>query len=82
MKSQAADLENRGFKETEKIDGLEQYTRHHNLEIAGVPRQLNKNINSVVIEVTKLLNVVVPPDHISTSHKTTQETQSQHQRFH
>ena len=69
MKSQAADLENQSFKETEKIDGLEQYGRRQNLEIAGVPQQPNENTNSIVIEVAKLLNVVVPPDHISTSHR-------------
>ena len=69
LKSQAADLENQGFKETEKIDGLEQYGRRQNLEIAGVPQQPNENTNSIVIEVAKLLNVVVPSDHISTSHR-------------
>ena len=63
LKSQAADLENQGFKEIEKIDGLEQYGRRQNLEIAGVPQQPNENTNSIVIEVSKLLNVVVPPDH-------------------
>ena len=35
LKSQAADLENQDLKEVEKIDGLEQYGRHQNLEIAG-----------------------------------------------
>ena len=34
LKSQAVDLENQGFKEIEKIDGLEQYGRRQNLEIA------------------------------------------------
>ena len=65
MKSQAANLENQSFKEIEKIDELEQYGRRQNLEIAGVPQQPNENTNSIVIEVAKLLNVVVPSDHIS-----------------
>ena len=41
------------------------------MEIAGVPRQPNENTNSIVIEVAKLLNVVVLPDHIYiyTSHR-------------
>ena len=69
LKSQAANLENQGFKEIKKIDGLEQYGRCQNLEIAGVLQQPNKNTNSVVIEVAKLLNVVVPRDHISTSYR-------------
>ena len=69
LKFQAADLENQGFKEIKKIDGLKQYGRCRNLEIAGVPQQLNENTNSIVIEVIKLLNVVVPSDHISTSHR-------------
>ena len=69
LKSQAVHLENQGFKEIEKIDGFEQYGRRQNLEIAGVLQQPNENNNSIVIEVAKLLNVVVPPDHISTSHR-------------
>ena len=69
LKSQAANLENQGFKEIKKIDGLKQYGRCQNLEIAGVPQQPNKNTNSIVIEVAKLFNVVVPRDHISTSYR-------------
>ena len=69
MKSQAADLENQRFKEIEKIDRFEQYGRRQNLEIADVPQQPYENTNSIVIEVANLLNVVVPPDHISTSHR-------------
>ena len=65
MKSQAANLENQGFREIEKIDGLEQYGRRQNLEIAGVPQQPNENTNSIVLEVAKQLNVVVPPNYIS-----------------
>ena len=69
LKSQAADLKNQGFKEIENINGLEQYGRRQYLEIADVPQQLNENTNLIVIEVAKLLNVVVPPDHISMSHR-------------
>ena len=39
------------------------------MEIAGVPQQPNENTDSIVIEVAKLLNVVVPPDRISTSNR-------------
>ena len=69
MKSPAADLENQGFEKIEKFDELEQYGRSQNLEIAGVPQQLNEYTDSIVLEVAKLLNVIVPPDHISTSHR-------------
>ena len=69
MKSQAADFENQGFKETEKIDGFELYGRRQYLKIAGVLQQPNENTNSIAMEVAKLLNVVMPPDHISTSHR-------------
>ena len=80
LKSQAADLENQGFKEIEKIDGLEQYGRRQNLEIAGVPQQPNENTNSIVLKVAKLLNVVVPPDHIYVTWNT-KETKSHHQKL-
>ena len=39
------------------------------MEIAGVPQQPNENTNSIVIKAAKLLNAVVPPDYISTSHR-------------
>ena len=82
LKPQAADLANQGCKEIEKIDELEQYGRRQNLEIAGVPQQPNKNTNSIMIKVAKLLNVVVLPDHISTLHRLPKRpNQSQHQRL-
>ena len=69
LKSQAAGIENQSFEEIENIDRLEQYGRRQNLEIAGVPQQPIEITNLIVIEVAKLLNVVMPPDHISASHR-------------
>ena len=57
------------LQKNKKIDWLEQYGRRKNLEIAGVTQQPNENTNSLVIEVARLLNVVMPPDHIPTSHR-------------
>ena len=54
------------------------YGRRQNLEIPDVPQQLNENTNSIVIQVAKLLNVVVPPDHISTSHRLQKKQKTNH----
>ena len=53
----------------DKLDEVEQYGRRQNLEIVGVPVQENEDTNALVIEVAKLLDIEVPPDQISTSHR-------------
>ena len=53
----------------DKLDQAEQYGHRQNLEIVGVPVQENEDTNALVIEVGKLLDVEVPPDQISTSHR-------------
>ena len=58
-----------GVKEIEKVDALEQYEHHQNLEIVGFPVKDNENTNAIVLEVAQMMNVKVEPHHISTSHR-------------
>ena len=69
LKSESSDLKKTSIKEIEKIDNLEQYGRRQNLEIAGVPVQDGEDTNAVVMEVAKLVDVDILPNHISTSHR-------------
>ena len=45
------DLVEVASKEAEKVDALEQYGRHQNLEIIGVPVTKKKDTAEIVIEV-------------------------------
>ena len=69
LKSQSLELEDRGTKEEEKVDAIEQYGRRQNLEIAGIPVKPGENTNEIVTEVAKLANVDITADQISTSHR-------------
>ena len=69
LKSESSDMKKQSIKEMDKLDEVEQYGRRQNLEIVGVPVQENEDTNALVIEVAKLLDVEVPPDQISTSHR-------------
>ena len=69
LKSESSDMKKQSIKDMDKLDEVEQYGRRQNLEIVGVPVQENEDTNALVIEVAKLLDVEVPPDQISTSHR-------------
>ena len=43
------------------VDGLEQYGRRQNLEIAGTPEENGEDTNAIAIEVAKMLKVDVLP---------------------
>ena len=69
LKCESTDLKNKGIKEADKLDALEQYGRRQNLEIAGIPMIDSEDTNALVIEVAKLLDVRISSDEISTSHR-------------
>ena len=51
------------------LDELEQYGRHENLEIHGVPVKPNESTNQVIKTLAKHLNVHLNESHISTLHR-------------
>ena len=69
LKSDSANLKMQGVKEIEKVDALEQYGHHQNLEIVCFPVKDNENTNAIVLEVARMMNVKVEHHHISTSHR-------------
>jgi len=69
IKNQLIELVEKGAKETEKIDSVEHYCRHQNLEIVGIPEKVGEDSTKIVIEVAKLLQVEIGPKQISTSHR-------------
>jgi len=66
---QSFELVEKGVKETEKIDSVEQYGRRWNLEIVGIPEKVGEDTTKIVIDVANLLQVEIGPDQISTSHR-------------
>ena len=69
LQTQSTNLEIREAKGEGKIDENEQYDRRQNLEIAGIPSKTGENINKIVQEVAKLMNINLSEDQISTSHR-------------
>ena len=79
LQVQARQVTEKEVKGSEKIDALEQYRRHQNLEIIGIPETKGEGTNKLVTEVTKLLNVEVTPDQMSTSYRLPQRRTPQNQ---
>ena len=61
LETQSMQLEDRGLKEEEKMDAIEQYGRRQNLEIAGIPLNDSKNTNKIVADVAEIVNVDLAP---------------------
>ena len=55
LKAQSNELSAQGAKEAIKLDALDQYSRHQNLEIVGIPVTSNKDTNAIVKEIAELL---------------------------
>ena len=57
LKSHAAALKTQEFKDSIKVDEIEQYGKRQNLEIIGVPEKEDENTNAIVLEVAKMLDM-------------------------
>ena len=55
LKAQSNELSAQGAKEAIKLDALDQYSRHQNLEIVGIPVTSNEDTNAIVKEIAELL---------------------------
>ena len=76
------ELTDKEMKDAEKIDAIEQHGRRKNLKIAGVLMKNDKDTNKLVIEVAKLLQVAVAPEHILTSHRLSLKLNSNGEKIH
>ena len=52
------------MKDAQKIDVIEQYGKYSNLEIAGVRIKTNEDTIKLLLEVAKLLQIEIAPEHI------------------
>ena len=67
MTSQNLQQENENLKQ--RITELEQYTRNKNVEIKGVPYQQNENLQSIVSDIAKYLQITMTQNDLAACHR-------------